>query len=109
MGFQEDRVCLKHNLLPISVFSYLLWGRDQNYSFLIKIVVRFGFFSLVMCGFVTNSLFLFCSDPTHCWLRRGITMITPQVSIPSSGLFSSDTSVSQALKGLWEPHQLAVS
>lgn len=35
-------------------------------------------------------------------------MITPRVSISSSGLFSSDTSVSWALKGLWEPHQLAV-
>lgn len=59
MGFQEDHVCLKHNLLPISVSKYTALGQRPEFFFLFKIVVRFFFFSLDMCGFETNSCFSF--------------------------------------------------
>lgn len=63
MGFQEDHVCLKYNLLPIYVFKYSVLGQRSGFFFLIKMGGWFGFgfcfFSLVMCSFETNSYFFF--------------------------------------------------
>lgn len=43
MGFQEDHVCLKYNLLPIYVFKYSVLGQRSGFFFLIKMGGWFGF------------------------------------------------------------------
>lgn len=49
MGFQEDHVCLKHNLLPIYVSKCSISGQRPEFFFLIKIVWFGVLFLTVTC------------------------------------------------------------